>query len=194
MSLSREFEDFYRRWMEKANNPGRNGLNDYFDGYFSLFVVFNRLYAETTFILGRRRQINLAQNTSFPDAKAAKTYVLQYLGSRNYLEKLKDNQATQAALEELKDLIRRHRFYIKLNILTGERQEQKDEELLTKLDSRGTGQRAEAVLDLLYSVRCNMFHGHKGFQEVQVDLLKPLSRVLKSTIEILYEKLNEDDD
>ena len=192
MALSPEFGDFYKRWMEKATNRGRDDFRDYFDNYFSLFVAFNRLYAEATFILARKGAPKLAQRTSFPDAEAAKTYVLKYLGSRYYLEKLERNQEASPALETLKGLISSHRFYIKLNMMTGERQPEKDEELLRKLESRGVNQRAEAVLDLLYSVRCNMFHGHKGFQEVQVDLLKPLSAVLKATNEILYEKLSRD--
>jgi hypothetical protein len=193
MALSPEFGDFYRRWMEKAKNHGRDDLSDCFDNYFSLFVAFNMLYAEATFVLARRGELELDQRTSFPDAKAAKTYVLKYLGSEYYLEKLKGNQEAKLALETLKGLIRNHSFNIKLDMVTGEKQPEKDDELLRKLESRGVGQQAEAVLDLLYSVRCNMFHGHKSFQGVQVDLLKPLSSVLKVTNEILYERLSRDD-
>ena len=192
MALSPEFGDFYRRWMEKADRHGRDNLSDYFDKYFSLFVAFNRLYAEATFILARKGEPRLARRTSFPDAEAAKTYVLKYIGSKYFLEKLERNQEARPALETLKGLISNHRFNIKLNMVTGERQPEKDQELLKKLKSQGFNQKAEAVLDLLYSVRCNMFHGHKGFQEVQVELLKPASCVLKATNEILYEKLSTD--
>ena len=192
MALSPEFGDFYRRWMEKANSRDQDDFSDYFDNYFSLFVAFNRLYAEATFILARKGAPALARRTSFPDADAAKTYVLKYLGSRYYLGKLEANQEAMPALENLKNLIRDQRFYIKLNMVTGNRQPHKDEELLKKLESRGANQKTEAILDLLYSVRCNMFHGHKGFDAVQVDLLKPLCVVLKTTNEILYEKLSTD--
>lgn len=192
MALSPEFRDFYTRWMEKVNARELEDFGGYFDDYFSLFVAFNRLYAETTFILARKRTLNLARRTSFPDADAAKTYVLKYLGSRHYLEKLENNQAAGPALETLKTLIRDQRFYIKLNMVTGDRQPDKDEELLKHLESRGVHQRAEAVLDLLYSVRCNMFHGHKGFHQLQVDLLRPLCAVLRATNEILYQKLSND--
>ena len=143
-------------------------------------------------MLARKGTLNLARRTSFPDADAARTYVVKYLGSKYYLEKLEKVQGAIPALETLKGLIRDQRFYIKLDMVTGDRQPHKDEELLKKLESRGANQKAEAILDLLYSVRCNMFHGHKGFEGVQVDLLKPLCVVLKATNEILYEKLNTD--
>jgi len=191
MALSPEFVDFYRRWMEKANNHGRDDLSDYFDKFFSLFIAFNRLYAEATFILARKGEPELAHRASFPDAAAAKTYVLKYLGSRYFVEKLEQNREAKVAIETLRGLIG-SRFNIKLNMVTGDRQPEKDEELLRKLKSRGFNQKGEAVLDLLYSVRCNMFHGHKGFQEVQIDLLKPISCVLKATNEIVYEKLSSD--
>jgi hypothetical protein len=192
MALSSEFEEFYGRWMEKANSHDRDDFSDYFDNYFSLFVAFNRLYAEATFILARKGVPKLDQRTSFPDADAAKTYVLKYLGSRYFIEKLERNQETREALETLKGLIGSPHFNIKLNMVNGNIQPERDEELLRKLKSRGFHQRGEAVLDLLYSVRCNMFHGHKGFNAVQVDLLKPLSVVLKETNKILYEKLSRD--
>jgi hypothetical protein len=34
-----------------------------------------------------------------------------------------------------------------------------------------------------------MFHGHKGFDEVQTDLLKPSIIILRKIAEILYSKL-----
>jgi len=193
MPLSSEFRDFYRRWTEKASKHGAANLSDYFDKYFSLFVAFNRLYAEATFILARQGEPKLEKRKSFPDADAAKTYVLKYLGSKYYLQMLEADQEVKQAIKEIKDLIRSHNFCIKLDMVKGNRQPEKDEELLKQLESGGFNPRAKAILDMLYSVRCNMFHGHKGFQEVQVALLKPLSCILKATVEILYEKLERDD-
>jgi len=192
MSLSPEFCDFYRRWLNKANNYNTNDLSSCFDYYFSLFVIFNRLYAEATFLLARNGQINISRRTSFPDGAAAKNYVLQYMSSTYFLDSIEATQDAVDGLEAVKELIRNNRFYIKLNMVTGDRQLEKDEQLLKDLESRSKNKRASAILDLLYSVRCNMFHGHKGFNEVQVDLLQPLCCLLKRTIEILYEKLNKD--
>lgn len=192
MALSSEFVDFYNRWMEKANNYNRNDLSDYFDKFFSLFVAFNRLYAEATFVLARQGDPKLDRKTSFPDAEAAKTYVLKYLGARYFIEELERDHEARLALDMLSDLIGSYRFHIKLDMVTGDIQPKKDKELFKKLNSGGFDQRGKAILDVLYSVRCNMFHGQKSFQPVQIELLKPVSCMLKSTNQILYNKLSID--
>lgn len=192
MPLSPEFCDFYRRWLDKSNNYNANSLSDYFDRYFSLFIAFNRLYAESTFILARNGQINISKRTSFPDSDAAKDYVLQYMSSTYFIDQLEADNVVMNALEEVKNLIKDNRFYIKLDMVTGGRQPNKDAEMIKGLESRSKNKRAYSILDLLYSVRCNMFHGHKGFDEVQIDLLRPLCCILKFMVEILYDKLNRE--
>ena len=57
MVLSNEFQEFYRTWMTKAAEYGTEELRDCFDKFFTLFVVYNRLYAEVTFTLVRKRRI-----------------------------------------------------------------------------------------------------------------------------------------
>ena len=42
----------------------------------------------------------------------------------------------------------------------------------------------------LYAIGCNMFHGHKGFEPIQLELLKPAILLLKSTINVLYRALD----
>ena len=172
MPLSQEVRDFYQRWLQKADAYEQNGHeSDYFDRFSSLFVVFNRLYGVATFALARNKQIDLSKRSSFPDGKAAKEYVLQYLKSGHYIERLEAETPVREAIETIMHLIANKQFYIKLDMVTGDKQPDKDENLLMRLSSRGKGQRAEAILDLLYSIRCNMFHGQKGFQEVQLRLL-----------------------
>ncbi len=194
MPLSSEFEEFYRRWLEKADDYHGQTLNDYFDKFFTLFVLFNRLYAEVTFILYRRDQSNLSKGKKqpFPDAKAAKTYVLQYIGSRNLLSCLDGDADASDALSTIKNLIRDERFYIKLDMMTGNPQPDKDKQLLQDLESRCLEKRGKAILDILYSIRCNMFHGHKGFDKVQVDILRPTVCLLRKIVEVLHVKLTEE--
>lgn len=47
---------------------------------------------------------------------------------------------------------------------TGAHQGAEDIDLARKFVRRVTDRRAEAVLDFLYSVRINLFHGHKSFK------------------------------
>jgi Uma2 family endonuclease len=46
------------------------------------------------------------------------------------------------------------------DLVTGNPQRQKDLELLSRLRSTSRDDRANAILELIYSIRCNMFHGH----------------------------------
>lgn len=71
----------------------------------------------------------------------------------------------------------------------GNRQPDRDQKLLKGLKSRGIKKRIHAILDLIYSVRCNMFHGNKRFDEVQMNLLIPVTLLQRKVIEILYRKL-----
>jgi hypothetical protein len=192
MPLSQEFQSFYQSWVEKADQYSTETVNECFDKYFTLFVIYNRLYAEATFVLGRKNQVNLANKTAFPDSQAARSYVLQYVGSNHLLNGLEGDETINDAIETIKNLINNENFYIKLNMVTGDRQRDKDLDLLKRLRSKSSNRRAEAILETLYCIRCNMFHGHKGFQGVQADLLRPAIEIIKNVSEILFAKLKAD--
>ena len=69
-----------------------------------------------------------------------------------------------------------------------------DAHLLKKMESRSQNRRAQAGLEVLYAIRCNMFHGHKGFDLVQMGLLRPALVLLEGTIDLLRQALDEDPD
>lgn len=191
MPLSTEFENFYQNWLSKSDCYSGKTLQNCFDQFFTLFVIYNRLYAETTFVLARRKQLNLANQNSFPDAKAAKSYVIKYMTSSYLISQFENDPRVSLAITQIKDLIRGHRFYIKLDMLTGDKRPEKDEELLQDLESQNSHKRAKAIMDVLYSIRCNMFHGHKGFEEVQQEILIPVICILRKVVVMLYNKLRE---
>jgi len=70
--LNSEFTEFYRRWKEKAEGYRDENLKDVFDKFFTLYVLYNRLYAEVTFQMAKDNLINLTDRNNFPDKKAAK--------------------------------------------------------------------------------------------------------------------------
>lgn len=43
-----ELKEFYHRWNIKCNSYDNQILSDLFDKFFSLFVIYNRLYNEVT--------------------------------------------------------------------------------------------------------------------------------------------------
>jgi hypothetical protein len=193
MSQNTEFNNFITNWLNKADQidlADKLSLSPYFDKFFTLYIVYNRLYAEVTFNLARRGRIDISEKTSFPDSTAAKSYVVQFVGSGRLTQTVQDDPRTAKALNEIERLIEDNQFSIKLDMVTGDSQRDQDLELLRPLGSDSKNERATAILDLIYSIRCNMFHGHKGFDKVQIPLLVPTIVLLRHVIELVRDQLD----
>ena len=188
--LSWEFCQFYNNWLRKADSYNTEDLADCFDKFFTLFVLYNRLYAETTFELARNGNINLSNYDHFPDSKAATDYIKQFLGANAILDCINSDPSSHRALSNIISLIEAERFHIQLHLITGEGQREKDIELLESLCSTNPNIKADAILHLIYSIRCNLFHGHKSFEGVQKEIVVPVLVILHNIIVCLYNKLN----
>jgi hypothetical protein len=185
--LSLELERFVRDWLCSADLCPDTSVDGCYDKFFTLFVVFNRLYAEATFELARLGKIQLTPNRPLPDRDGATKHTLQVIGASDFQDLI--DQRLAPNVDEITALIVEERFFIKLSIPDGDRQRDKDLELLAGLRSTGETQ-ALAVLDLIYSVRCNLFHGHKAFEPIQTELLRPTIALLSGVIESLHSALN----
>lgn len=182
--LSPEIERFCTAWLAKAALYNDDNVEGCYDKFFTLFVVFNRLYAETTFELARQGRITISRNRSLPDRKGATEYTFDFIGQTSFDHLFVEWLAEP--VDTLARLIEQESFYIKLASPNGDPQREKDLLLLSELRSSGKT-RALAVLDLVYSIRCNLFHGHKAFQPIQVRLLKPTMTVLYQVIRALQQ-------
>ncbi|HTQ60627.1 MAG TPA: hypothetical protein VMI32_10410 [Candidatus Solibacter sp.] len=184
MTLSSQLRDFCDSWRGKARAYAVDDLGGAFDRFFTSYVVFNRLYAEATYRLASRGAVKLRE--TFPDSRAAQDYVVQYCGAAVLTASWEEDAATAAAIHQIAEYLRERRFALKLDPVTGQRRHHKDIALAVGLESRAHGQRAEAVLEALYAIRCNMFHGQKGLEVAQLALLRPAIALLESTVEVLY--------
>ena len=156
---------------------------------FSLFIIDYTLKLP---LLSRAKVKSFfLHNRPFPDGKGAKEYGPQFVGYDELDQELTSDPETNNAINEIINLIQGERFYIKLSMPHGNRQREKDQRLLQELKSSGAKTKITAILDLIYSVRCNMFHGNKGFSPVQIQLLNPVTIVLRRIIEILFAKLRD---
>ena len=189
MPLSSDFVDFYRDWLQKAESYSGSESRECFDKFFTLYVLFNRLYAEATFRLARRGELTLDDRGRFPDAKAAQEYLLQYLGAGEVVRELTDDMTTKEALAEIQEHLRSGRFAFKLDMVTGRSQPDHDRELLRDLESTNRNTQGKAILEAVYAIRCNMFHGHKGYEPIQLTLLQPMIAILRKLIDVTYNKL-----
>lgn len=192
--LSSEYNEFYNAWIAKAAEYQGYDLRNAVDLFFTLFVIYNRLYVEATFQLVREGRIKLAKNKPIPDRKAATDYVMQFLDCNRAIDKFIDDPKSAAAIQAIITLLSDQtpgpRFAVKLDIY-GQSQPDKDMELLCKLRSRNSNERGKAVLEFLYAVRCNLFHGQKDFVSVQLEIMCPACILLRHTTQILFDGLNE---
>ena len=192
MALAEDLRSFCDGWRAKARDYSVEEIREVFDRFFTSYVVFNRLYAEATYRLAQRGQLKLRER--FPDSQAAQEYVLQYCGAVFLIRAWEADEGSRTALHRIAEHVREGRFALKLDPVTGARRPEEDANLLAGLESRGSNRRAKAVLEALYAIRCNMFHGQKGFQPIQLELLQPAIAVLEKTADALYRALEQNDE
>ena len=190
--ISQELWDFYERWRQKADEYASEDLRDCFDKFFTLFVVYNRLYAELGLSLARRRP--RFSPTYLSDAHVAKRIVPQYLGTASIWNSFQDDIVCRKSIDSLTRLIEQQTFSIKLDRLYGTPRREQDLILLESLNSGNKNKKVLAIIDIIYSIRCNMFHGHKGFDGIQIQILTPVTTLLDKLSGLLFEKMSHDED
>ena len=189
--ISQELREFCERWFQKAREYHGQSIQECFDRFFTLFIVYNRLYAELTLSWARTGKI-VIRGRSLPDALAARQYVHNYLGTNHIWSNLQNDEECQQAVSIIRNLLENQRFMIKLDRLRGDPSPEEDKKLLQNLRSEIKGHQVFALLDIIYSIRCNMFHGHKGFDSMQTEILVPVTILLNKLAVLLYERLSSD--
>jgi hypothetical protein len=181
--LSQYFFEHYNSWNIKVNNIAGNKLNDVFDKYMTLFVIFNNLYNEIPAALVA---IGIVVSKQLYDNKKATEYVVKYLGANELLNNLQVNKC-DPDIHIIIDIIQNEEFHIKLNYDQYDRND--DLKILHNLKSKNDTNKAIAILQVCYYVRCNIFHGKKDFNEDQRKLVAAVTNILRPIVEQLYNKL-----
>jgi hypothetical protein len=88
--------------------------------------------------------------------------------------------------------IKNDEFSIKLDMLDGTKDVTANVTLLEKLESTSKNTHINAITDIIYSVRCNIFHGQKQFKENQLSVLKPVTILLEKLVNLLFNKLKNE--
>ncbi len=188
--IQNELNEFYQRWKTKANGYNSGLLEDYFDRFFTLFVIYNRIYNVVTVILAEQGELEILKENGkikkkekIDDNKAATVCVAHFL-REELNEIIAENQSQ---IDEFIFIIKERLFNIDLK--NGKPQKNKDFELKNGLESDEAEIIVESLLIILYKMRCNVFHAEKGFNNSQIRILEPANICLNNLVERLIVKV-----
>jgi hypothetical protein len=185
-----EIDRFCNKWLNKVDQIEGDDVEEFLDRFFSLYVVFNRLYIQASYELSQREEMNLENRESFPDRQAATNYIVQFYGSKRFLNSLNSNADTKEAILDLIGILDNELFNINIHPITGKPLGESDKELLDDLVNNNPNRKAKAILKFLYAIRCNIFHARKGADPIQVIVLQPTVTLLRKIIEMVRNDLD----
>ncbi|MBU2978801.1 hypothetical protein [Alteromonas sp. C1M14] len=182
--------NFCDGWLRKAENYRTDRLSDPFDEFFTLFVVYNRLYVEIGKILIHKRHPSVARFLSqrrfvrerqnalkpirpLPDKISAVELTEAYLRKNNLINEIIDT--CEHEIDYLANSIENGSFYFNYDYESDAPDLVRDRKLAEGI-RKGS---VKSVLELIYVARCNMFHGSKEFHDIQRRLLSSMSGVLR---------------
>ncbi len=165
--MNEDFLTFYKRWLKKAGEYNTCSLNDCFDKFVTLFILFNFQYN----YLAKEDGIDKT------DAYKATKYIKRHLNLKDFCE----NKIIKEESPKIIELIRDGTFYLK--------GEKIDAELVKKVSSSNPEEKTKGILEIIYFVRCNLFHGQKSFTEDQKRLLLPCIVILEEINNILFNSI-----
>lgn len=165
------FEQFCNRWLEKASEYGENTLSDLFDKYSTYWVIYNRTYIEIANYLLKinhhltrdifRRGLNRNPADRIMATKGVAAYIIL---ERNEVEM---EPQIKIAINNIVGFINRREYYFHDDNLTGDPDYGKDINIAKGMSEY----KLLSILELLYKIRCNIFHGGKQYHENQRRLL-----------------------
>jgi hypothetical protein len=171
MYVPHDLIDFMQRWREKARAYRYDRLEECFDGFFTTYVLYNFLYD----------LICDYDPDHYPhkgDKRRATEVVLQFLGAKVIAR----NPVIRRSATAIGDMIlNSDRFVIRDTVW--------DRSRLDGLKSVDENARAASILEILYQIRCNTFHGQKAFREEQRQFLIPCIEAVQTLNDMLMEQI-----
>jgi hypothetical protein len=180
--------NFVENWINKetrSDNLENKELVHEFNKFFSYFVAFNALYNEVYFQ-------ETGKTVGMGDNKRAMDAVITFLGDTELKNALGRADAEIGFIKKvIDDNIFRFHFNEKTINKVKMNGQQLDAYYRNNLNDNCTSYKyCEAVFSFLYQVRCNMFHGSKGFEPNQKKLIQSMNVILEVLIEFLKEELS----
>jgi hypothetical protein len=167
MPLPQHVSAFVDRWTQKRERYGTERLDDCFDRFFTSFVIYNFLYGWITQSEGYSLSGDREMATKVPK---------KYLSAGV----LHGNDALREATTIIAEQLRSGYFTLK--------NPDEDQKILQKLSSTDPAQWSIGMMQAIYQVRCNTFHGEKGFESHQRAILRPSTSIIEIVSALILEK------
>ncbi len=168
MNAPKDILAFAERWQKKAKQYGNESLPDVFDHFFSTFVLYNFLY----------NRVSMTNNYPHNGDKAKATKsIRKYLGS----EMIFKEKVIQRNAKTIQGHILDGTFYIQDSIW--------DSQKIEKLESPDKETWTKGLMEIIYQIRCNTFHGAKDFNESQKLILIPCIKIIEKINGMVIERL-----
>lgn len=181
-------ERFCQRWIDKAGAYRSNDLEDLFDRFFTLFVAYNRYYSAAAEL--HRASINSQQAQYLQgDRREATIVMARLIRQSRFADAMHETPAIDAACQAISTLLQERRFFLHSFRGTREPDLERDAKLAEGLQEHNL----LSVLECLYQIRCNIFHGEKEFAPRQAELLAPAITLLEAIILLSRSALHDAD-
>lgn len=183
------FDEFYNSWWaDKCLNYKGDRLSDYYDILFSRFVTFNSLYNTIIYTKETLGLLRIKTNKKHKiiersDKEKATTLMSKELTDVQ-LNNLFEKSGFITSVANLIRILESNRFVITHR--AGKQVPEDDILILAKLKHSDKEEIYLGILELLYNIRCNLFHGSKGYEYDHIELLKPINEITFSIVDSLY--------
>lgn len=179
-------EQFCDRWIDKAETYQSTELQDLFDRFFTLFVAYNRFYSAAADL--HRATLDVRQARALQgDRREATTIMAHLIGQSRFSIAIKESPTISTACQTISTLLENQRFFLHIVRGTEGPDLARDAKLAEGLHKYSL----TAVLECLYQIRCNIFHGEKEFAPRQAELLVPAITLLEAIVSLSREALRE---
>lgn len=167
MPIPQHVSAFVDRWSRKRDQYETERLDDCFDRFFTSYVIYNFLYGWITQSEGYGLSGDKEMATKVPK---------EYLGA----EALHENAALQKATKTIADELNSGHFTLKDSV--------EDKKILDKISSGNAEQWSIGMMQAVYQVRCNTFHGEKDYEIHQRAILRPSISIIEIVSTLILNK------
>jgi hypothetical protein len=207
MGINQQYKQLYKRWIEKAeqyneviqaSSDCKKRCEALIDKFFTLYVVYNALYNEVNASLERDQKIQI-KNRRAEEEKAVENVIL-FLSVKKLFSKISEDPASRTSITRLEKIMEegiksRRNSYGDLRICyhsNGIYDEDGDKNLQSKFSQKNKPDiYVKGILEFIYHIRCNLFHGKKEINAIQEAILSPSVILLETIVNIVYDELTK---